>query len=137
MLDKVLFVFHILLFIYQLTGWYFLPSKYIMISFIINTSIMYSWLVFDGCVLNDIEKAVSSENVSSGSLTMRLAETLGVNAEKHKKTITTIVDILLLSTYMIYAYKAKKTKVGALLLIVYIILNGGTEGKGWRYSKSV
>lgn len=131
MLSQLLFLIHAILFFAMYLSVLF-PPRLALYMWYVYTLVIASWIVFDGCILNDIEKGVSKDKTVTFNFTNRLFNLIGIDIVKHEKELKYFIDVSMMLVYIFLSVKVNKDNYAMPFLFLYFILNGGLVGKGWK-----
>ena len=96
----------------------FIQNKKIkLISYFAIAAVLASWIIFDGCVIWDIQKMIDPSFVISG-------DTLGNKIGMSNKKWAYINAILTYTNLIVLGYQLDRLQEALTIMIIYMSLNG-------------
>lgn len=96
----------------------FIPNKNIkLVSYFAIAIVLASWIIFDGCVIWDIQKMIDPSFVISG-------DTTGSKVGISNKKWAYINAILTYTNLIVLGYQLDRLQEALTIMIIYMMLNG-------------
>ncbi len=99
-----------------------IPQRWI---FWVLTIILYSWLVFDGCIVNYLERTLGIPE--NGRTKGSMARMFGIESAEGKHKVALILNGIWYINYLILAFRVGLLPEGLLLMSIYFAINGRFE----------
>ena len=96
----------------------FIPNKNIkLVSYFAIAIVLASWIIFDGCVIWDIQKMIDPSFVIS-------SDTIGSKVGISNKKWAYINAILTYTNLIVLGYQLDRLQEALTIMIIYMMLNG-------------